>query len=772
MSNVTVVPWGLHPLSPWVVDELKRRAREYGQNPTPTEAKPYSGPRTAWARFFSNGISSLPDARGKDGFVLGGTYGFNESYGFNADGKITIGVDARGNPHQIPFDKSSALGPNQQLKQRTDFPHRPPPSLESVSCELNGSNSSFPNLCRKITVNWKCYSLAQLNYLIPYFLTPRTTCLIEWGWNNYDTEALVDLTDLDWINQMFVDPSYTLEYIKQSNGNYDAGLGFIVDYGFKMNENGGYDCHTTLINANKLIEGEQISNKDVTIKQQQEYLSVKSFYSFANDNMKNIDSKEDTYKQLRKELRIREKTLSVNYEEETRVFRIKNTPISKNTPNFWLRMDLVQDIINAFFKIEMRGNQNAIIRELDIMETRVCGNPLLKSANTNVLVPNRYAPRFVFEEDKGGGTSNNYKPEDEKYNLLFKDKVEDILKEYYLDTTKFDNLQDIINKNGESFPVYRDEQVLDVDGKVAQNLKAGYWGFLKDLFINEEYFRGLVKKNDSVLKLIEELLQGINQSLCQICQLKPIPAEYGNRKYSVYDENLPGIAVKNDTKNLPIITLGAIDSAFLRGASFDVKLSSEMMNQLVMQSANPEQDPNGSTQTKNVAATPIVSRYSAGDRLYRKGEIPTVVVSGNTPSENDTDAHIKKQDELVKKRQTRSNKNKNSFYVYYAQDPNNPKKELEYFICEKDSTFLNYILKLPNKKSPYLNNAIMPGTTLTLELLGISGINYLSQFLIDHAPEAYNFENAVWQISDVKQNIEDKMWTTTLVAQVRPLTVL
>jgi hypothetical protein len=211
--------------------------------------------------------------------------------------------------------------------------------------------------------------------------------------------------------------------------------------------------------------------------------------------MKNIDSKEDKYKQLRKELRIGDKT----FEEEKRVFRIQDTPISKNTPNFWLRMDLVQDIINAFFKIEMRGTQNAIIRELDILETRVCANPLLKSANTNVLVPNRYAPRFVFEENKGEGTANNYKPEDEKYNLLFKDKVEDILKEYYLDTTKFDNLQEIINPNGESFPVYRDEQVLDSDGKVAQNLKAGYWGLLKDLFINEEYFRALVKKNKPVI---------------------------------------------------------------------------------------------------------------------------------------------------------------------------------------------------------------------------------------------------------------------------------
>ena len=90
MSNITVVPWGLHPLSPWVFEELKNRAKEYGQNPSPTENSPYSGPRTAWVRFFSNGKSTLPTAEGKDGFVLGGTYGFNESYGFNQNGKITV----------------------------------------------------------------------------------------------------------------------------------------------------------------------------------------------------------------------------------------------------------------------------------------------------------------------------------------------------------------------------------------------------------------------------------------------------------------------------------------------------------------------------------------------------------------------------------------------------------------------------------------------------------------------------------------------------------
>jgi hypothetical protein len=769
MSNVTVVPWGLHPLSSWVVDELKRRAKEYGQNPDTNTSKPYSGPRTAWARVFSNGISNHPLANGKDGFVLGGVYGFNNSYGFNSENKITIGVDAKGAPHQIPFDRATTMGGRDQA----DFPHRPPPSLDSVSCELNGSNSSFPNLCRKVTFNWRCFSLAQLNYMIPYFLTPRITCLVEWGWNNYDRESLVDLQDLDWINEMFVDPSYTLDYIKLSNGNYDAGLGFVTDYGFKMNENGGYDCFTTIINANRLIEGEQIPNKVVTVKQEQSNLPVKSFYEFANKNLMSIDSDDPQYIYMRNRLKI-----ETNNNIKQRVFRIKDDKISKNKKGLWLRMDLVQDIINAFFQVQMENPKTAIIRNFDIMQTRMCANPFLKATGPdgNVLVPNKYAPRFIYESEK---TAGQKRPTEEGiYDLLFKERVESIKTEYNFDTS-FDDLQSVINKNGQSFPVYDNQNVNDTNGQVAQILRSGYWGNLKDLFINAEYFKRLILEQDSVLKLIEKLLQGINESLCQICQLKLQPAEYGNSKYSVYDENLPGISIKNDARNLPKITLGAIDSAFIKNASFDVKLSSEMMNQLVMQSANPAQDPVGSTQTKNTKATPIVSRYSAGDRLYRKGEIKTILTSDNTATQPTLEQQAAKQleeqkakeKEREKKRTARSENNSN-FFIYYEPNPNDPKNPTRYYLYEKDKDFLNYILTLPNVKSPYLNNAIMPGTTLTIELMGIAGINYLSQFLIDHAPDTYNYENAVWQIADIRQTVEDKNWTTTITAQVRPLTVL
>lgn len=790
---IEVVPWGLHPLPKWVITELENRAKEYGQNPVDINSPTtYSGPRTAWARFFSNGVSKHPQAINRDGFVLGGVYGFKDSYGINEDNMSVIGVDAKGNPHRIPNDRSNVIGVGGQSERRMDFPNRPPPSLESVSVETGGTSQTFPGLCRKITIKWKCYSLAQLNYMIPYFLTPRITCIVEWGWNNYDPVSLVDLTDLDWVNNMFVDPSYSLQWIRESKGNYDAGLGFIVDYGYSVNEDGSYDCSTTILNANRLIEGEQVNDKQTFKKKGQSQIPVKGFKEFIEKNLSSIDSSRSQYTKLRKTYRIGEeikdqtgKVIRIRDNIKERVFRIDSgfLGINGNTDGFWIRMDLLQDIINSFFQITMKGQKEADIRKFDISDVRIAGNPLLKSSDPNVLVPNQYAPRFTYQQTSN--VSPGYFPEDDKYESLFKEKMSTISEEYPI-SNKFDNLQEAINPYGDSFPVYQSKKVYNDDGDLSQTLESGYWGNLKDLYIKVDYFKDIVKNNDSLLRILEQLLQGINESLCQICQLRLIPAQYGNSIYSVYDENLPGVTTARDALNVPRITLGSLSSAYMKSAKFDVKVSQEMMNQLVFQSANPEQDVDGSTTSKTTKANPIVSRYSAGDRLYLKGELKNTTASedltGLSPEERRqaeqerreeqeaerarvVEEQKQAEEERKKKEQARSEKNKDAFWIYYISDK-------KYIICEKTKDFMNYVLTLPNKKSPYLNHGIMPNTKLTIELQGISGIDYLSQFVIDHAPEAYNFENAIWQIADITQNIEDKNWTTTIVAQVRPLTVL
>ena len=71
-------------------------------------------------------------------------------------------------------------------------------------------------------------------------------------------------------------------------------------------------------------------------------------------------------------------------------------------------------------------------------------------------------------------------------------------------------------------------------------------------------------------------------------------------------------------------------------------------------------------------------------------------------------------------------------------------------------------------KAVYTNNGIMPGTDFKMDFLGLSGITFLSQFTLDHVPRAYSYKNAVWQISDVRHKVENKVWTTSITAQARP----
>jgi hypothetical protein len=276
-------------------------------------------------------------------------------------------------------------------------------------------------------------------------------------------------------------------------------------------------------------------------------------------------------------------------------------------------------------------------------------------------------------------------------------------------------------------------------------------------------------------------LEAINNSLCNICRLKLDAPEYGNGKYTVIDMSLPGITTPEDGEKLQKIILGSINSSYIKTAEFDVKISQEMVNQLIMQSANPQRDVNGSTQTRVVPENAILTKYSLGDRLYNKADLTSAVVAVQNPTvstnvESALTAFFgstdKKYVDAIRRQQSRSEFNSDIFFIYYRQNPANPGNPIRYFICERDNTFLNYILNLPNKKSTHLNNNLMPSTTLTFTLLGMSGINYLSQFVLDHAPEPYNYKNAVWQIMDVRHNIENKNWTTTIIAQPRPLTTL
>jgi hypothetical protein len=290
--------------------------------------------------------------------------------------------------------------------------------------------------------------------------------------------------------------------------------------------------------------------------------------------------------------------------------------------------------------------------------------------------------------------------------------------------------------------------------------KAGYWGYLSDIFVSVSHFKALVQKNDTVLKLIEELLSHISNAMCDISQLKCIPDTAGGTVYTVIDSNFTHVNTAKDAEELMRISIGSINSAFIKSADFSIKLSGEMSNQMVMQSASGKELPQGDGTANYDPKTMRVSRFARGDRMFERGVIPPdKVAKSNSSPENKKAKYARLFTEQNK-----------DFYLYVADVG----KEKETYILTETSpaTLKGILLDTKDKKAVYTNNSIMPGTEFKMEILGIGGITFLSQFTLDHVPTSYNYEQCVWQISQVSHKIENKVWTTSITAQPRPLTTL
>ena len=794
-----IVPWGLHPMEDYVFNQLKSRAQEYDFNIDPNKGA-YAGPRTAWVRMFSNGISSREDKTvRKGGFAMGGAETFNESYGFNPDKKITIGVDSRGNPHEI----EAVVGDGSRIQ--ADFPHRPPPSVVSVTSEFSGAaGNAFTALCRKTTINWRCYSLNQLNYLIPYFLTPRISLIIEWGWNNYDISSLIDLTDLEGMTKIWSgEYDATIGRIKNSNGNYDYHMGFIVDYGYRLAEDGGYECNTTIMNPNFMIGGQAYQTSTIEQKKPDGTKSkMKDFIEFKTFDLNGITNKAGfSRKKFQTDNDVDVATaaarggmavitpIATGNDFVGAIVTDKDKQIFTNSSgNTWLRMDLVANIINAFFErkfLDDKGTpiNDAKLTKFVVKNVPLCAHPALKSTNPNILVPNATAPRFAKSADANKGDSI---PSVSNYDALFP-RVKTIVDENKY-TNEYDNIQEAIGAEF-SFPRYD----VDYSSKNGKKAPKGYYGYLGDLYISTSILSSEIGNNDTVQKLLEAILQHINRGLCDLVQLKLETVSYNNGEYSLHDSNFSSVSTPQDAADLKRINVNSTDSAFMRSARFDIKISQDMMNNMIMLSAKNAPLDKPITQ---VANDPKFMKYdptSEGDRFFSRADQKVVIASSTSDaSEKTNNARLFTSDSknqgpfVVETKETittvaNSNGTAASQAANFANlqtlaqksSTSSVKVTKTYVIAETDPDFLkNILIDVDDKRAIYLNNGIMPGTEFHAEFLGIGGITYLSQFTLDHVPSTYNYKNAVWQIADVKHKIENKMWTTSIMAQARPLTIL
>jgi hypothetical protein len=308
---VEEVRWWEAQNLPWqLIKELRRRSNtsNIGQNSSVDIAlnfkkhySSYRGPMTPWVRAFSNGTGrvineSVPHSnyllknnavKTYNGFLLQGGDGFGNAYGFSIKNgifepdKAVLGYEADGKPHYI--DTKYRNHYNYSVSDDRKFPQNnmvpsvlPPPGIVSVDINTNKEMMSTAK------INWKCYSLAQLEYMAPFWLSPKINVFLEFGWNLYNIDSLLNLSSPDECYEYIIRPERALENYYKSFGNYGLLTGIIKEYNFNTEDGFVYNCTTEIISRQAMYAGYRIDNPTTTTeggKDSREYTTLKEFLS-------------------------------------------------------------------------------------------------------------------------------------------------------------------------------------------------------------------------------------------------------------------------------------------------------------------------------------------------------------------------------------------------------------------------------------------------------------------------------------------------------------
>jgi len=457
-------PWVPHHIPNPIRRELYRRILDQGANYVDTDNnwsnyKNYRGPLSAWVRVTSNGTGvskTLSNSQKYDGFILYGGQGFHDAFG-NINFKNTtapyykptiLGYDTTGKEHVLDLDIK-----NPNIVTLKGSPTRnipillPPPGIVSVEASMQKER------IRKVTINWKCYSFAQLEYMTPYFLTPGISLIVEFGWNLFNQDCLLNLNNTVLLTNLWKDGTPLYQKTLDSNGMYDATFGMIANFEFGTQDGITYDCKTEIYSKHRNHTG-ALMNESATVstidsntsegKKEKDKVIKFSLYDFCNQRLKNVSkclegngknffdplTPDEAKKQTTKD----DNGIGYNNEElkkkfrngspENRIFigrnkkEIQNDPLlvgnntelygqpadidwDDNNPNdTWVTMGFVVDLINLFIGLNINTFKSSNdpkfeLFTFDINDVVIGAHPNLLSVDGyKVLIPNPMAPKY------------------------------------------------------------------------------------------------------------------------------------------------------------------------------------------------------------------------------------------------------------------------------------------------------------------------------------------------------------------------------------------
>lgn len=749
---------------------------------------------TSWIRVAS--------AANDEGFVMESlppSDSFNDRYGFNKN-------NDSGRIGQTFAGKSISV-------DVTDRKGRPSPIIEGLTIEFGAGG-----LTKKAKFNIKCFTLNQADKLSEYFIEPGYTVLVEWGWN---TDASVNQKiDLSPCNMAkFNSFQHNKQKIVDSNYEYGGFLGFITQGGLTYEEGEIYNLSVELttigeipayIQSNKGAVGGKVdgksgkSFKETTIEnesedglvgralfmqmynrlpQQKQIEPIKVLFESGTDSRGNPWSDDGNFINMDDEIRkslIEDLTdTDVETNEDDSSAKIpEGIPLVAN--HSYIRLELAFKILSTY-QTNMKPKQvkNCEVKsysyEICIDYTLCRAHKFMFSIDGGkLLIPNTNTPEFNLVS-----SLTSSEPIDSYFNASGTPKKTANLNQWR--NSIFAG--GITNAEDYAFPQIKPlNEYKWPDGVVTQEFEAHTYGYLKDLFINFEFFLEVLGRTNYVNKdLYYEILNGLSNGVSGFWQfeINEVPDSRDDNKGNFH------LAVHDLTLCKPDATIfdkcAKFDSSgpntpFLQ-SNFDLSIPAAMQNMITGQRSAAEVNTQESGDTDVTVANSALfakkpDRVLAILDSFQIEEKKEADDDGGEVDEDSEDEIRKANYELFMSKGTVLPSVKGRDDDYDAAEGawynvfNNANASIEDILfvgAWNDSLALRrlFLGKSDNKSS---TNVLVP-IKFSFTTLGITGIVTGQLFRINDIPKRYA-KNA-FQVTKVGHELTDGLWRTTVEGTMR-----
>ena len=597
--------------------------------------------RVCWARVFAGAVSAK-----SQGLILSSTNSADVFKGTGEAKRTIYGNENSSGDIGVTWDN--------KILTSAGGPLRPSPGITGLQIKEGKDQIS-----RECVLKLKCFSLEQMEMIQKYFLEPGYSLCIEYGWNSPSgVSKMIKTGNVDSIiaqaasNNLNYDNLHAIRV--GSFGDYDSFLGFIVG-GTVSSDGDKWDVDVKLRGAPGLPTFLQSQNKTLKIDQTTKTIIAKAgepkLYGVAETEAAGTGEirRDRRFKQMFNQLpaqRQLDEVRKLNTKFQWWDFLNFDAVVNKSITTYASPGYLAKIFTGASSEIKI-GKATIEKEKLFSKNRYIRFGTAVTILNTNGeftaynIGGKKVNVTVDIDDAKIGAFPNMFSTKASK--LVIPGWMPDFAV-YFLNDGEISQLADgVLSSAGTTYgpannriPGYG--AFVEPDALVEPggfNEKAGYWGYLKNLYINFDVFtEKLQQKNKTVREVLLDMLNEMASAVNSFWNFQVVEqkTKSGDIIISVIDENWVG---QKEGTSKTFYHSGP-NCVFLE-SSLDISLPSEMTNQIVSRRLALANNPD----------EPIVGVggfFESSTDLFLK----TVTDSGGNPRKTLTEEEKKAQEEKEK----------------------------------------------------------------------------------------------------------------------------